>query len=264
MTIRRKPEEVDRFPCGTFCGVYFYKTLMGRLGLKTAAVLLALVIAKSSFGEALLKSSSEEFNFGLSISNTVLVHRIWLKSVGTDTAKITNISTGCSCTTMPLSRKEIAPGDSLEVDILWDIKGTMGIIRRYPRVFYEGAKDPVLVTMQGYAQNVPDSNLFVSIWPYKFEFGKHASKSVDSIAFRIKNTTVQTLHASLISHVLRECELVIPESISPKSEAVGYIKVRPEYLDKEFESSITVKFSLDDKTFISVPVRRKIYAANPG
>lgn len=263
MTFVEKAENTGGISCGTFCGVYFYKTLMGRIGLKTAFVLLVSLLGTSSFGESLLKSSSEEFNFGLSISGTTLVHRVWLKSVGTDTAKITNVSTGCSCTTMPLSRKEIAPGDSLEVDIIWDIKGTMGIIRRYPRVFYEGAKDPVLVTMQGYAQHVPDSNAFLSIWPFKFELGKLGEKSVDSIAFRIKNTSIQTIHATLASHELRECELMLPESIAPSSDAYGYIKVRAEYLDKEFENSITIKFSLDDKTFITVPVRRKIYAANP-
>ena len=214
--------------------------------------------------QPVLKSSPENFDFGITINNSIIVHKLWLKSTGTDTVKIKDIKTGCSCTTMPLSRNEIAPGDSLEVAIRWDTQRTYGPDKKYPFIFYEGAKEPLRIGLFTNVQNVPDSNLPVSVWPFKFELGKHPAKSLDSLEFRIKNTTDKDIAASIVSHALEQCEINLPKVLPAKSAAFGFIKIKPEFVGQEFQDSITIRFSHDDKFFITVPIRRKLYVDTQG
>ncbi len=215
-------------------------------------------------GQPVLKCSPENFDFGFSIVNSTIVHKLWLKSTGADTVKIKDIKTGCSCTTMPLSRKEIAPGDSLEVTMSWDTQGTRGQIKRYPSIFYEGVEKPLRIGLFTHVLNVPDSNHSVAILPFRFELGKHQSKSVDSLEFRIKNTTDKDIAVSIISHLLEQCDINLPNIIPAKGEAFGYIKIKPEFADQKFENSITIGFSHDEKFFITVPIRRKLYMDSSG
>lgn len=250
-----------RISCGTFCAVYFYKSLMSKL--------LTIIGASFLWGgnvlaQPVLKSSSEKFNFGISTINSTIVHKLWLKSTGTDTVKIRDIETTCSCTTMPLSRKEIAPGDSLEVTISWDTQRTFGPVHRYPRIYYEGVEEPLRIGLSADVQYVPDSLLPVSIWPFRFELGRHPLKSVDSLEFRIKNTTDKDIEISVVSHELEQCEISLPKFLPAKSVAFGYIKVKPEFVGQEFENSITVSSSHDKKYFMTVPIRRKVYLDSSG
>ncbi len=215
-------------------------------------------------GEPVLKSSTEKFNFGISINNSTIVHKFWLKSTGTDTVKIRKLETTCSCTTMPLARNEIAPGDSLEVTISWDTQRTFGPVNRYPRIYYEGAEEPLRIGLSTDVQYAPDSMLPLSIWPFKFELGRHPVKSVDSLEFRIKNTTAKDIEVSIVSHVLEQCEIYLPKVIPAYSAAFGFIKIKLEFIDQEFENSITVRSSHDKKYFITVPIRRKVYMDSSG
>jgi hypothetical protein len=178
--------------------------------------------------------------------------------------KVTDIQTGCACTTIPLSKKEIAPGDSVEIEIRWNTERTYGPVKRYPRIYYQNAEKPLRLALFTNVLNVPDSNLSTSVWPFRFELGKHAAFSVDSLEFRIKNTTDREIEVGLASHGLERCELMLPASLPPNKDSFGYIKIKPEFLNEEFEDSITLRFSHDVKHVITIPVRRKIYESGQG
>ncbi|MGH8015761.1 MAG: DUF1573 domain-containing protein, partial [Candidatus Zixiibacteriota bacterium] len=147
------------------------------MGKKTLLILLGALIGGNIMAQTALVSRPENFDFGFSILNSVIVHKTKLKSVGTETVKIKKVETGCSCTTMPLARNEIAPGDSLEVEIRWDTGRTHGPVKRYPRIYYEGAEEPLRLGLFTNVVNIPDTNLAVSVLPYRFELGSHPIKS---------------------------------------------------------------------------------------
>ena len=216
------------------------------------------------FAQPVLEGSPENFDFGFTIHNSTIVHKLWLKSTGTDTVKIKDIQTGCSCTTIPLSQKEIAPGDSVEVTVSWDTQRTYGPVKRYPRIYYEGAEKPLRLSLFTNVQNFPDTNLTVGISPFKFELGKLPTKSVDSVEFKIRNNTDKEIESFLVSHPLEKCEIVFPKLLPAKSDSYGYIKIKPEFVEQEFEDSITLRFNHEEKYYITVPIRRKVYAGSPG
>lgn len=213
--------------------------------------------------EPVLTASNENFDFGFSITGSTIIHKLWLKSTGTDTVKIKDIQTGCSCTTIPLTQKEIPPGDSIEITISWDTQRTLGPVKRFPRFYYEGAEKPMRLTLSTNVQNVPDTNLSVNILPFKFELGRLPAKSVDSLNFKIRNNTDKEVGAVIISHLNEKCEIIYPKLLPARSDSYGYIKIKPEFVGEEFEDSITLKFNHEEQYFITVPIRRKVYTVNP-
>lgn len=247
--------------CGTFCAVYFYNTLMRKLlFIFTVVVCWGTAV----LAQPVLESSPKSFDFGFTIHNSMIVHKLWLKSTGTDTVKVNDIQTGCSCTTLPLAQKEIAPGDSVEVTISWDTQRTNGPVKRYPRIYYEGADKPLRLALYTNVQNVPDTNLSIVILPFKFELGRLPAKSIDSLEFKIRNNTDREIEAFLVSHLLEKCEIVFPKLLPAKSDSYGYIKIKPEFIEQEFEDSITLRFNHEAKYYITVPIRRKVYIGSPG
>ncbi len=206
-----------------------------------------------------LEIQPKEFSFGMIPQNSTVVHKFWFKSVGDDTLKISEIKTGCSCAIMPLKQDFILPGDSMEVQFLWDVGKRVYQIGRYPYIFTNASDEPYRMSLTGEVHKTLDSSKPVSVSPYKCEFSIIRDKSINEVEITFTNQTDKDIHVILLTPSVEECNIEMPQVISAHSKAVGKISVKNDFLDKEFVGSITLL--LDDKkeTRISIPYRRKIY-----
>jgi hypothetical protein len=224
-------------------------------------ILLFCLVAGSAFAEAKLEIDSTVFNFGWTPGNSTIQHSFWLKATGSEDISISEIKTGCSCAMMPLESNEIAAGDSVLASFVWDTRRSHGPLFRYPRIYSNAASSPLKMDITAHIMIDPDSLRPVYARPFKFELARHAGRSIDSVSFRIINESEQDVTASIASLLPKECEISLPATIPAKGEATGYASVKPEFLDKEFETSITVGVSIADDHYITIPIRRKFYMA---
>lgn len=227
----------------------------------TELLVLAIFVLASCrvTAQSELAIPNDVFEFGFVPQKSTVVHYFWFKSVGADTLVITEIKTGCSCALMPLERDRIAPGDSMKVGIFWDMQRRMGKTARHPYIFTNAKPDPYRVHLSCTALRTSDSLRPVAFKPYKFELARYGQKSIDSISFTVRNVADRQISITPLSFPVDECEIYMPEAVPSNSESIGYIKVREEYLDKEFRQSITVLLDDDKKTRITIPIRRKFY-----
>ncbi|MFQ5453172.1 MAG: DUF1573 domain-containing protein, partial [Candidatus Zixiibacteriota bacterium] len=210
-------------------------------------------------GQPKLEIKDNRFEFGLIPKGGTVVHFFWFKSAGDDTLIIENIKTGCSCALMPLEQDWIAPGDSMEVGIYWDVKNRINAVGRYPYIFTNANPEPHRLYLTGSVVKTTDSAQPVGISPYRFELSSYSDKSIDSINFVINNFSDKKVILSEVSYPLKECELFLPEFVNAKSKTSGYIKVKDEFIDKKFKSSLTIQINDDKKSRITIPIRRKLY-----
>lgn len=234
--------------------------------MKLLRIIILLLLTQTVFaanGKQKLVVSPDNFNFGVALKDTEMSANVWLKSVGSDTVEITKIETGCECTTIPLETNIIAPGDSVEISINWSTVGTYGSVKRHPRFYYKGSTDPARLELKASVVLMHDSTTMpVSIWPFKFEMANFSLMRVDSLEFKMINTTDKKAIPSLVTKLPAQCILEIPSEIPPFGQAWGFVKLKPEFLDKEFQSSFTLGFSNEPKFFITVPIRRKNYSSD--
>ncbi|MFZ5980335.1 MAG: DUF1573 domain-containing protein [Candidatus Zixiibacteriota bacterium] len=210
----------------------------------------------------MLEIPNEKFDFGTIPHSSTVVQQFWFKSVGTDTVKIERIRTGCDCATFDMEKNWLAPGDSMKVGFYWDSKRRTGQITRRPTIYSNIEGDPLQLEFVGVCATQPDKNYPISMVPFKFEFSKLPTVSVDSIAFTMTNHSDSNYTLSIVSYPFEECFYYLPESIAAQKEAKGYIKVNPAYGDQEFKRSLTVKILADDGTAkrFSIPINRKIFS----
>jgi hypothetical protein len=99
----------------------------------------------------------------------------------------------------------------------------------------------------------------ISVKPYKLEVARTSSLSLDSMSFTLTNHSQQDLFIKVVSFEIEQCELMLPEEIKAGADATGWVKVKPQFMDMEFTTSVTMQFSDKDETRITLPIRRKFY-----
>ena len=222
---------------------------------------LILALGADTFSQPKLESSSKKFDFGLTTQNSTIIYSFWLKSTGTDTVKISEIKTGCSCATIPLESDKIAPGDSTRLTVFWNTEHARGPIKRFPKIYSNASIKPLGIRIQANVLNALDSSYSGSIWPFKFEMSRIRDMSIDSLEFRVINATDQMFYPEIVSELPVECVISLPDSVLPRGSAYGYAKLVPEFVDKEFKSSFTVDFKHGKVNYLTIPIRRKFYGS---
>lgn len=223
----------------------------------TALIVMALCISVDAQPE--LEIPDADFNFGLVPRASTAVHWFWFKSIGTDTVRINRIKTGCSCATMPLEKDWIAPGDSMKVGFWWDVRHRVGHIGRYPYIFTNVQDNTYRMHITATVATNPDSLRPLRLRPYTWELARMGSHSVDSIEFVFRNMSTEDLTLTPLSWPVDECIIELPKVVLAGNEAVGYVKLDPRYADFEFERSITLEISNQERTRMTIPIRRKFY-----
>lgn len=223
-------------------------------------LVLVAVVGSNALSQPALEIPNNEFEFGLVPQKATATHYFWFKSVGTDTVKILTIKTGCSCATMPLEREWIAPGDSMLVGMFWDTQRRTGKMGRYPKVFTNAGPDPYRLSLTGEAQHTLDGESRpIAVRPFKWELSRIREKSIDSVAFVLRNNRENDLVPEILSFPVNECEIFIPDTLKALTDNHGYVKVRDEFSDSEFVRSITFRLNDKDETIYTIPIRRKVY-----
>ncbi|MFH2050234.1 MAG: DUF1573 domain-containing protein [bacterium] len=222
-------------------------------------LIFTLVISVNINAEAILVAPADIFDFGDIPSGSVLYNGFWVKSIGTDTVIIDEIKTGCSCAVTSKKTDRIPPGDSLLIDLEWDVSKNRSSISRSIRIFYNGKPDPIRLSLTGRIKQTFNNIIPVLIEPFRFEFGQTARKDIDSIQFTFTNTYPLDYEIKVISTISDRYTIDYPKSIKANESASGYIKLNEKYKDIPWQASITFSINDKDNTNMTIPVRRKFY-----
>jgi len=222
---------------------------------------VALLAAASVVGQPRLEIVGNRFDFGITPQNGTLVQFFWFKSIGTDTVRITKLTTGCDCATMPLPRDWIAPGDSMEVGLFWHTERKVGNSGRYPYVFTNAGEDPSRIYLTANVALAIDSAQPLSIKPYRVELSRLPSMSLDTATIFLTNRTADSIQLAIVSNPVKEVRIDLPAGLAAGETVKCRFAVAPEYRDIDFERSITVLVSggQENQARYTIPIRRKIY-----
>ncbi len=198
------------------------------------------------------------FNFGLVPQNAKVSHMFWLYSMGTDSLKFIKVSPGCGCTQAPLGQSELAPGDSTALEIIFSTGHYSGKQSKYPSVQTNEGGEVRNVQFIANVFTKPDATYPAVFMPYKFDLSRYGEKDRLSLDFTLKNITDHALDMSLVDSPPEMFKVNYSRKIKPGETAKGKIEISKNYIDKQFEKSITFQFNDKDNTRFTVPVTRVI------
>jgi len=149
--------------------------------MRTAAILL-LSVALAVAGEkaapggeapkggdtatAKIKVDAEEYDFGTVEEGAVLSHKFVLTNEGKAPLKISDVRSSCSCTTPGLAKDELAPGESIPLEIVYKTQGRKGQQTQYLLLkTNDPARQAVRLTIKANVQKaleiVPDDRIYL-------------------------------------------------------------------------------------------------------
>lgn len=81
-----------------------------------------------------IRISEPVFDFGYTPAGLEAMHRYWVFNSGTDTLVIEKVKPTCGCTTIPLPKDRVAPGDSVPLDLVFDTQKFTGKVHKSARI----------------------------------------------------------------------------------------------------------------------------------
>ena len=233
-------------------------------------VLSIIAIAWLSSGPVLaepkLDIDYKSYDFGWVPHNSTGVLYCVIRSIGTDTLVINDITSSCTCLNMPLENQLLPPGDTMIIPVIWEFENIPNRTSHFCRVFTNEQSStngkPLLLKFNGIVVVNPDSLRPVAAKPYRLEFSRMGEIDIDSVEFTLTNRSIRNLDLEVTAFPYQECDISVPGSLQPNSTITCWVKVKPEYADREFLSSLTIRMT--DKTpfdrSLTIPIRRKLYS----
>ena len=111
--------------------------------MKRIVVSLALLVVFSGIGVLAapqITVDNNVYEFGTVLEGVVVTHTFVLTNAGDQTLAISSVRTSCGCTTTDLAKKNLAPGESVKLDAVFDTVGYGG--RTVTKMIYVESNDP--------------------------------------------------------------------------------------------------------------------------
>lgn len=162
--------------------------------LSLTGLSLFLVFTCACIGQPRISINETNFDFGFAPEGAYMMHTYIIRNSGNDTLRIKRVRTTCGCTSAPLSKMAIAPGDS----------GDITIIFNSTRYFHKTSKAAIIATddPERPSEKITfvaelDSTKFTTLKPTPkiLDLGNRKSGEVT-----IKNITNQPLVLMVVDH----------------------------------------------------------------
>ncbi|MFQ5607433.1 MAG: DUF1573 domain-containing protein, partial [Candidatus Zixiibacteriota bacterium] len=203
-----------------------------------------------------------EFNFGRMPMSSIVAHTFWVHSTGGDTVFIDTVISGCGCTTIPLERTVLPPGDSVPFVTRFDSKGFRGSVVKRPYFRIRGDTTGHAVKFYAYVVTAPDQAFPLAVSPPVFNYTQMLGEKSENVAFGLRNMTDLDISLMVVDQPDDALTLTLPDSIKAGESAPAVISLLPEYQFKEFNASVTIEINKNDLHRVSIPLFRRVRKAD--
>ena len=231
---------------------------MSRLSYLLAALLLVSFPVTSAFAGPELQIPETTFNFGRVPQRVIVTHGFWLKSVGGDTVRITSINTGCGCPQIPLEDSTIAPGDSMQLQIVLNTERYRGYISKKPQFTSNANFDPTVLHIYAETITNPIETTPVAVRPVVLDLSQHSPVPETVGTISLQNTAGESVNVEAVDTSSAEFTVTIPASIPAGRSSDIVVTLNDSAIETSFARSITIEVtSSSERVRYSIPVFRK-------
>jgi hypothetical protein len=89
-----------------------------------------------------IELSATEYDFGTIPNNAAVTQVFEVRNVGAGKLEIAGVSTSCGCTTAKIDRRQLAPGETAELAVMYDPLAHNGATGQFMRMIYIRSDDP--------------------------------------------------------------------------------------------------------------------------
>lgn len=202
--------------------------------------------------DATIGFSEPTFDFGFMPAGTTVMHTFGIKNEGTDTLRIIRVKPTCGCTSAPLSKKDLGPGDLAELDVFFDSKRFKGKVVKKVSVLSNDPRDPY--SEIAFSAQINPKHPLLDIQPQVVEVDR-----VVGGTYRVKltNESDESIGLTIVSASEPYIETQLSrDKIAPGQSADIMIKILEDY-DEVKNPWYSVTLQTDDpmQNRVSIPIK---------
>jgi hypothetical protein len=143
---------------------------------------------------ATIDFSDRGFNFGFLPKGVHALHTYMIENKGTDTLRIIKVTPTCGCTSAPLGKSDIGPGDSTNLDVFFDSGKFSGKVTKKISILSNDPKDPY--TDITFTAQVDRVHPYITAKPIVIETER---KNASAYTVKLTNTGTDPLEIRIVS-----------------------------------------------------------------
>jgi hypothetical protein len=226
------------------------------LSLPFLILLVGIVAASQQSGaEPKLTFSHDYWYFGYMPVEAIVQHSYWIRNTGTDTLRIGKVTPGCGCTTAPLSKNSVAPGDSARLDIVFDTKNMIGKMVKDVEILSNDPEKPK--TKVSFLAVVNREHPLVRAKSSTLRFAPTSmNKGQLKKKLEIVNNYDSEISVKLVDYPSIYFK-VAPQALRIGARSTGVIEVEQTSIvkdERDILSSLTLEFAGSDTDRVTVPL----------
>jgi len=232
-----------------------------KISNRLRSVAVALLIGILSFASASAKEDVEliggRFDFGYVPFGSTVKHRATFINQCDTIVTITRVVPGCGCTQIPLKKKQLEPGESLEVEILLETaKIRQGTFQKAPVFYTDSRETPRLtVTLSGFNLKADDPQPPIKVTPELVYLKKDPGNVAGQIEI-VNNTGKNIMPRIADGGKPSFLEIEVPyRQITPgKMETMRVKLIAGLVKEDRLDESITVIFNDQKQSRFTIPI----------
>jgi hypothetical protein len=200
------------------------------------------------------------WEFGRIPEGSVVSHVYPIKSIGTDTLKITEVKTSCGCAKALLSKWVIAPGDSAEIEFIFAAGWYEGEeVKSATISSNDTSLNPVKIYAGGKLVVNISYSLPAAISPSRIDFGNTEEGNDDNRKLQIRNMSLADITVDVLDYPRDWVELDDSRMvIKPGDMQELDITLKEDKKGAGFYKSVTLEIKGAKKFRFTIPLLRKI------
>jgi hypothetical protein len=203
--------------------------------------------AKIAFSETL-------WDFGHIPRAGKVVHTYQIRSVGEDTLIIAKVRTTCGCTSAPLSRDTLAPGETATLDVIFDpAKVMVGETTKRLHVVCNDPGNPLAEIR--FRAKIGNGSSLVKVTPAFVDFDTVLAGAETVRTLTIENTSGEKLSLTRVEGPRDGVDLDLRnQTLQPGQSVQAALKLKDGAVSGNIQTSLTLDFECSKTARVTIPI----------
>jgi len=186
-------------------------------------------------------------------------HIYKIQNVGEDTLRIASVKPSCGCTSAPLKKNNLAPGEATDLEVSFDAKNMMGKVSKSVTVSSNDPTSPSLVL--NFTANVGIESPTVRFTPIEVLYDSVQVGKNDTRKILLFNTDITKVDVSLIDKPREMVEIDLKKTnLEPGKSTEMIFRVDKNATPGYFNLCSTLEINGSDKYRVTIPISGTLLA----
>ncbi len=203
---------------------------------------------------ARISISEMMWDFGYVSRNGKVIHTYKIKNVGGDTLILAKIRTTCGCTTTPLPKQRLAPGESTDLKVIFDPqKIAAGNTTKKLQIISNDPTNPFMEVQ--FTAKIGKNSSLIKLTPKEINFDTVSQGTEEQRSLKIENISEEKLSIKMVEGPGDDIDLDLESKILQPGESVQVtLKLKKKAALGDLYTSFTLDFEGSKMARVSIPI----------